>query len=789
MHLVQRRLLGAMSSMCRLAVGCLVGMGLCAYASDSKPTQSTRDQKPSPAPTRGAIIEESAPKNIIYFEESGGIILPNSKPRAADIRERLPALDSSKQAMGRGAIPPKVAPPISPAPLVARQGNLPRVAKPTQPRAADTSTKLASQPQKTPSVASAVPSSATTATERAAPAAPSSPVSVAISPKPTDPLTQLLADADALLASKPPGSSESMRTIEASLRERVIATRAESLALRLGWSWIEAGDASSARLWFHRALTWQPSSEEAVRGGATAALLEKDYAAVIALADKLPNDAPVRVALLRDGWLGLGQQAYDAGKFDQVLIAFANAERAAALPRYARQLRGWTHLKLAQSDLATSEFSSLFSESADAESAQGLLAAFDASGRAPNDKLARTEPLATMIRERTADSAFAARRVLEAKQLNPSKWAEVGAMGARTASFAGANRSKTGTAGLGRLEIDDAAAFGFSTPIGNGLAASVVHARMNPSAGVIAPNTSFGTEAQAVANANRLIATTIRETHLSMRYESGYATTATIGQISSAAGASRRVGSFEWQATPKLGQVQVRGYKEPVRESILSWVGARDAATGQDWGAVDRRGVELRGLYLAAAPFSVGVQALAERISGDGVEDNRRKTVGLSVGRNVDLSGFAYSSLSLGISEDRYARNLNNYTLGHGGYFSPQQYRRVGPAFDFMTSESKPWIVRGRAEVVRSTKRETGEEIFPMRPNGNRYADSRSRGTDTGLSLSGAKLFGSHVLVGFAARYSNSSQFRERAASLEVRISFDRIKALTSADVPQLWGG
>jgi cellulose synthase operon protein C len=770
-----------MPSLWRLAVGCVVGVALCAHASGSKPAQTAREEKT--VTKRALNIEESPAKNVIYFEESGGIILPNAKPRAADIRERLPPLDAGKQASARAPAVPKATPStrVEP-PLVARQSPAPRASRPTQPNVSNPPTKLASQPGK------ATPTQ-TPASTLAAPAIPTPPTSVADTSRPADPRTQLFADAEALFASKVSGSTESMRSIEGNLRERVIAAGAESLAARLGWAWIEAGDASNARLWFHRALTWQPSNEEAVRGSATAALLEKDYAGVIALADMLPSDAPVRVALLRDGWLGLGQQAYEAGQFEQVLQAFANAEKAATLPRYARQLRGWTRLKLAQSDLAVSEFAALFSESADADAAQGLLAAFDAAGRAPADQIARVEPLAGMLRERTSNRAFAARRILEAKQLNPSKWADTGATGARAAGLAIASRSKTGTSGLGQLELDDATAVSGSVPVGHAMAASIVHLKAKPSAGVIPPNTPFGTEAQAAANANALTATSVRETHLAIRYEGGFAATATVGQIDAGNGSRRSVGSVEWQATPKAGQVQVRGYKEPIRESVLSWVGARDVATGQHWGAVDRHGLEVRGLYLAAAPFSVGAQALTERISGAGVEDNRRKTYGVSVGRNIDLAGFAYASLSLGASEDRYARNLNNYTLGHGGYFSPQQYRRVGPAFDFMTSEAKPWIVRGRAEVVRSAKRESSEEVFPQRPNGIRYGASQSRATDSGLSIAGVKLFGSHVLVGFAARVSNSSQFRERAASIEVRISFDRLKALTSADVPQLWGG
>ncbi len=75
MRLVHKGSLGALPSLCRLALGCAVGVALCAHAADTK--QPPRDEKT--APKRGVTIEEQPSRTIIYFEESGGIILPTSK--------------------------------------------------------------------------------------------------------------------------------------------------------------------------------------------------------------------------------------------------------------------------------------------------------------------------------------------------------------------------------------------------------------------------------------------------------------------------------------------------------------------------------------------------------------------------------------------------------------------------------------------------------------------------------------------------------------------------------------
>src|SRR5438132_1668542 len=67
--------------------------------------------------------------------------------------------------------------------------------------------------------------------------------------------------------------------------------------------------------------------------------------------------------------------------------------------------------------------------------------------------LARSEPLAMLLRKRVASEAFSGRRFLEARANDEEKYADIGASSARHASTGAAWRDKSGDEGLLRLKL------------------------------------------------------------------------------------------------------------------------------------------------------------------------------------------------------------------------------------------------------------------------------------------------------------------------------------------------
>ena len=711
---------------------------------------------PPRAKVPGSVIriEETPPTRILYFEESGGIITPVATPPASSVR--LPLAPFSAQ----GAKVPAHRPPIArttPAPGKTRLGK--------------------------------------TLTTLPAPAADASVAATAGSAIRTEEEMRLdrRREYDALVATlsvEQLPSAERARRFDEVAGPLVVSYRDATAALRLAWLWLDGKNPASAGVWFQRARAWRSGDAEATRGLAIATLAERNYTSALALADELPASLPLRTEVRRDALIGIGQGEYRVERYGRALAAFNSAEAAGELPRYARMLRAWTLLSMGDMAAAAAEFARLYREAPDRESAQGIVAAVPVGPLPVDAVVATTEPLVSLMRVRDGEAAFRARRYLEARALDPSRWGDLGSPGV-TAALAGVGRrEKTGEAGLARLTAEVAPGADVSIPLGTRAAVSLSTVRLRLDAGVMDPDATVGSApVRGTRVGARQVRSTVRESHVSLRMEDHLAITTTVGDgVKGGAVSARRIGSIDAEATPGWGQAGVRAFVEPVRESILSWAGMTDPYGGSSWGGVRRIGAEIRALYLGAAPYSAGIRARAERLAGTQVAGNERRAFDASVGRDLGLQGFAYSSLGIAVGFDAYDRNLSHYTVGHGGYFSPQSYRKAGLAFDFMTEERKSWLVRGRASTARTWKSEDAAPLFPLDPDGRIYGSSRSTGHDGAMRISAVAQVSPYVQVGATIGRGISPQWSEKSASLEFRVLFAPRRGVVSADLPVVRG-
>lgn len=708
-----------------------------------------------PAPPRPAgsgptiMIEESPGSRVLYFEESGGLLTPLIKPPPDSARIPLPPL------------PTREAKVPTPGPRVVRTDTLVR------------KTKLA----KVPGVA----------------IAPNTVAHTSISP--IDGELQLDRRIDivavvARLSLAGAAPAERARHMDESIGPVVVSYQNAQAALQLGWLLLEWKEPATASTWFQRARSWRSDDQEATHGLALAALAELNYATALVIAADLSYGSSARADVLRAAWMGIGQREYDAAHYGGAIEAFDHAAVGGELPRYARLLRAWSGLKVGDK-AAAGDFARLYRELPDIEAAQGMMAA-SPGDPSPNDALlASTEPLASLLRERAGAAAFQSRRYLEARALDPSRWSGVGSPGVVAAQAALGRREKTGVAGLGKLTADLGPGISGSIPLGERAAISLSTDRMQLDAGRRQLDTPVGTApiGKTLGLADGPSHTTIRESTLSLRMERNFAIVASLGSgVQGGRTESKPVGSVEALAVPAWGQTEVRAFIEPVRESVLSWAGLSDPHSGSVWGSVRRRGVESRALYLGSAPYSAGIHLRLEQLVGTQVANNVHRAIDVSAGRDLGLPGFAYSSLALIGSFDAFKRNLSHYTLGHGGYFSPQSHRKAGIAFDFMTAEAKSWLVRGRMSATRVWKREDETPFFPLDADGRTYKSSRTKGYDASFRMSAVAQLSPRIQTGLAIGRGISPQFGDKLALLEFRVLLDPRRGVVSADLPAVRG-
>jgi tetratricopeptide (TPR) repeat protein len=143
-----------------------------------------------------------------------------------------------------------------------------------------------------------------------------------------------------------------------------------------------------------------------------------------------------------------------------------------------------------------------------------------------------------------------------------------------------------------------------------------------------------------------------------------------------------------WTGGLRLGNpdapVRLIASRDLVKDSMLSYAGARDPGTGTRWGGVVSNSVFLHfnrddsgnGQYV-----SVGGGSL----TGVNVDDNWNAAAGAGAYWTIGTGDQANLTLGVDVTGMHYEKNLSFFTLGHGGYFSPQRY--------FMASVPVRWNI------------------------------------------------------------------------------------------------
>ncbi|HEY0795305.1 MAG TPA: cellulose synthase subunit BcsC-related outer membrane protein [Acidisarcina sp.] len=124
---------------------------------------------------------------------------------------------------------------------------------------------------------------------------------------------------------------------------------------------------------------------------------------------------------------------------------------------------------------------------------------------------------------------------------------------------------------------------------------------------------------------------------------------------------------------PAHGPVTLSAYRMSEKDSLLSYAGIRDPATGLAWGGVVASGGSIQFAHGGAASGFYG-SLDAQRLTGQRVLDNTR-VMGNAGAYWVAMSN-PYGDLKIGanLTAMHYAMNQRYFTVGQGGYFSPNAF-------------------------------------------------------------------------------------------------------------------
>ncbi len=218
--------------------------------------------------------------------------------------------------------------------------------------------------------------------------------------------------------------------------------------------------------------------------------------------------------------------------------------------------------------------------------------------------------------------------------------------------------------------------------------------------------------------------------------------------------------------------------RRAVTDSLLSFAGAEDKRTGQEWGGVTANGGRAQ---LAYDNREMGAYAYGSwhRLMGNHVEDNDRAELGTGVYWYLQNDEDSQTTIGLNLMGTTYQENQGYFTYGHGGYFSPQTFFALGvpvtwaKRYDRLTFQLK-------GSVGVQSIRQDDADYFPgddklqasaSKALGYEAVYGGDSSTGVGYNLSGAAEYrlGSNFFVGGQAGVDNAQDYRQWSGGLYLR--------------------
>jgi tetratricopeptide (TPR) repeat protein len=245
------------------------------------------------------------------------------------------------------------------------------------------------------------------------------------------------------------------------------------------------------------------------------------------------------------------------------------------------------------------------------------------------------------------------------------------------------------------------------------------------------------------------------------------------------------IGGLQWQPTLRRFRFGFSASRRPVTDSLLSYAGTQDTLSGVNWGGV----VSNEGRFDIAyddGQYGLYGNAAYAGLDGERVASNTKIQLGGGLFWQAYEDEDQRVTAGVDITYFGYDKNLSHFTLGQGGYFSPQHY----------TSFGVPVTWSGRHDRVSfgltgylglQTFNEDDSPFFPNNPDLQAQLETLAQSTaslntffpgqsKTGLSYS----FNANVAfqiqpklaVGGSVSLDNARDFAEQAGMVYVRYFF-----------------
>jgi hypothetical protein len=246
---------------------------------------------------------------------------------------------------------------------------------------------------------------------------------------------------------------------------------------------------------------------------------------------------------------------------------------------------------------------------------------------------------------------------------------------------------------------------------------------------------------------------------------------------------------------PANGPITLVASRDMIKDTLLSYAGVRDSISKQVWGGVIANtfsvlgnwGTEQSGFYLSG-----GYQT----IHGTQVLSNKRIDANAGTYWRVLTRREGSLTVGLNVTAMSYDKNLRFFTLGHGGYFSPQKYFLMNVPVRWNGRYKEKFIYGFNASIGSQYVQEDAAPYFPLSPTiqgrtGPTYAAQTITGANFNLEALGMYEIAPSWYVGMTVNANNARYYTAQNASIFLRHAFGQKQGfgrLGQSSVPD-WRG
>ncbi|PIQ30310.1 MAG: hypothetical protein COS35_11365 [Zetaproteobacteria bacterium CG02_land_8_20_14_3_00_50_9] len=209
------------------------------------------------------------------------------------------------------------------------------------------------------------------------------------------------------------------------------------------------------------------------------------------------------------------------------------------------------------------------------------------------------------------------------------------------------------------------------------------------------------------------------------------------------------------------GFVGVKAYIEPVRDFLVTYAGLQDPFGGQRWGKTMRYGLLTEGYnkipnFDWADSFGISYQVKGEFLKGSNVRFNSHYSADLSLPYSFR---YRQSIISVGpdVRVERYRANHQHFTIGYGGYFSPQHWITYGVNGQIVSDEAMDHSYRVFASSGYQIATQDGSAVLPLTPDGRMYPTTKIKQRSDSIEAQFLQKVTPNLHVEVGAKSSRSS--------------------------------